>query len=189
MCIALLFTINSYISLSNQYLNSIYNFLEVYMLDYFMIIFIILFPLGALLNKKQLMRIEFKMLNDNFEYFTNRQKWMKKIFKRLTKKLERGNIKVSHDDLLSNFNRKAMPYEYINDIEKWMINEKTDTDFFYSLKQIIPEEDIKSIEKISYRNIIFRIFEPEYFKYFWIPFMLILVYYFKPDIFDKIFDK
>lgn len=187
MGISILLIIISYLPLSIQYFDLFHIFWESHIGE--MITILILFaPIRGFLGSTDIKRFEFTMLDNNFDNFKKRQKWMNKIFKRVTKRLERGRINISHDDLIRHFNLKVLNSEdvteYLDDIEKWIVNDMDDADFYSSLTQIIPKAIIKSTKKISYRNIIFSIWDSPNFKYL----LLILLFLLKPDILYKILD-
>jgi len=151
-------------------------------------------PFYYLLEKNTRIKIEFDMLHDNLHDFSERQKWMSKIFVRLENKLEDGKIMVSHDKLIYNLNIKLMKSnnyaECLNNIEQWILHNQHDSEFYKSLKQILPEEDIKSIEKIAYKKKLLKIFEPEYISIIiWILNVVFIYLSGKPELIDKIIGK
>ena len=104
--------------------------------------------------------------------------------------LEEGNIKISYDKFIYHINIKIMDSNNIIDclknIEKWMLKNGQDNEFFISLKQILPESDIEPVEKIPYRHKILKIFDPDYFQYiFWITLALIILFL-RPELFEKL---
>jgi len=115
-------------------------------------------------------RIEFEQIFANLDYFSGRQKWLTKVFKRLGNLLKEGNINVSHDKMVYHVNIRLMESENIEqwmisdslrNIEQWMINRQRDNSILRHLREILPEEEIVSLEKATLRSRLAHI-HPEY---------------------------
>ena len=133
-------------------------------------------------------RIIFQSFFDNIDDYTKRQKWMELAFNTLEKKLRKGKIKVSSDELISKCNLKLMNSEDVkNDlikIEKWMLGNKKEkiTD---SLIKFVSEKDIEPLEKDSILDI-YNKFPSELRKVLFFILILVIVAWFFPEYVEKI---
>ena len=132
-------------------------------------------------------RIAFDVLFSNLNNFNQRQKWMKKVFKKLEEKLKQGNMKVSSDKLIYYCNLKLMNSEDIKnnlrDIERWMLGEQIEN-IVSSIKQIIPEKEIKPIERISLLDRFLQI-PTDYIKIFFLAIIIVIIAVRKPELVER----
>jgi len=116
---------------------------------------------------------------------------LKKVFTELEKKLRKGNIKVSSNKLIYYCNLKLMKSEDITnnlrDIERWMLRGQTEN-MHNSIKQIIPEEEIKPIEKISLLDLFYQI-PSDLRKCIFLVIVAAIVLVWKPELVEKLIDQ
>ncbi|MFX1508594.1 MAG: hypothetical protein ACFFDC_21130 [Promethearchaeota archaeon] len=154
----------------------------------FVFLYFPFFLFGTAVSKSGEIRISFEALFSRINNFDQRQKWSKKVFELLEGILERGNVKVSSDKLLYHFNLKLMNSEDIQkdlrDIECWMLGKQTKK-IVNSIKQIIPEDEIKPIEKTSLLDRFLQI-PSDYIKYFFFTIIVVIVLIVKPEWVEKL---
>ena len=153
----------------------------------FVFLYVPFFAFGSAITDSGEIRITFEALFSNINNFNQRQKWLKKIFGELEEKLKKGNMKVSSDKLIYYCNLKLMNSEDIKnnlrDIERWMLGEQIEN-VVNSIKQIIPEEEIKPIEKISLLDRFFQI-PPDFRKALYIAIIFVIIVVLKPELVEK----
>ncbi len=154
----------------------------------FLFLYIPFLFLAVPITTKGELRIVFENLFLNFNNFNKRQKWLKKIFDTLEKKLKKGKVKISSNKLIYHCNLKLMDSEDIKKelrtIEQWMLEEKTEK-LVTSIKKIIPEEEIKPIKKTSILDRFFQIPE-DVRKYLILAIIIIVLILWKPELIEKI---
>lgn len=159
--------------------------------SFFYCLYAPIFCFGRAITPLGEIRIAFEALFSNINNFNQRQKWLERIFRKLEKELKKGNIKVSSEKLVYYCNVKLMKSEDIKnnlrDIERWMLREQTES-IVNSIKQIIPEEEIKPIEKISLLDRFFQI-PSDVRKYLFLAIIVVIIVLLKPEWIEKLIDK
>jgi hypothetical protein len=136
-------------------------------------------------------RIAFKELFSTLHNFDRRQKWLGKIFGKLRDNLKKGNIKVSRDKLVYHCNLKLMNPEdmtkHLIEIERWMLGEPI-RDIVNSINKIIPQEEIKPIERASVLDRFFQI-PSDIRKYIFLAIILVIFMALKPELVEKLINE
>lgn len=157
----------------------------------FIFLYFPIYVFGNAITDSGEIRIAFESLFSNLHNFKQRQKWMKKIFRKLEKKLKLGNMEVSSDKLIYYCNLKLMNSEDIQnnlrDIERWMLGEQIEN-IANTIKQIIPEKEIKPIEKISLLDRFFQI-PSDVRKYLFLAIIILIIVVLKPELVERIISE
>lgn len=136
-------------------------------------------------------RIAFNELFSTLYNFDRRQKWLRKIFGKLRDNLKKGNIKVSRDKLVYHCNLKLMNSEdmtkHLIEIERWMLGEQIG-DIANSINKIIPQEEIKPMERASVLDRFFQI-PPDIRKYIFLATILVIFIALKPELVEKLINE
>ena len=167
----------------------IYDILKFALLTFsFVFLYFPFFAFGSAITDSGETRIAFEALFSNLNNFNQRQKWLERIFGKLEEKLKKGNMKVSTDKLIYYCNLKLMNSKDIKnglrDIEHWMLGERIEN-IVNSIKQIIPEEEIKPIEKISLLDRFFQI-PSDVRKYLFLAIIIVIIVVLKPELVEKL---
>jgi len=171
----------------------IYDFTRIFVLffSFYLLYAPFFLMLASAITDSGEIRIVFEVFFSNINNFKQRQKWMKKFFKKLEEKLKKANMKVSSDKLIYHCNFKLMKSESIEnnlkDIERWMLGEQIEN-IDNSIKQIIPEEEIKPLEKIALLDRFLQI-PSDVRKYLFVAIIVVIIVVLKPEWIEKLIDK
>jgi len=158
-------------------------------------IFILSVPLETMFSEtpteKGKIRIEFEQVFINLDDFSKRQKWITKAFKRLEYLLREGNIKVSHDKMVYRTNLLMESDDTegnLRNIERWILSQQRDDSILVYVREILPEDEIKSIERIPLRRY-FTLIPEEYIKWIVLGIIVIVIALVNPEILLEFFGK
>ena len=195
----LLILIGLYISIAILVLMDVETTIAITSIEMFLWVFAIwcfFLPLNAMFSQALTfsgrVRIEFEQVFSSLNDFSGRQKWLRKVFKRLSNLLEEGKIDVPYDRLIYHFNLRSMELDSAEDtlgeIERWLLDDHRDDTILRSVREFLPEGEIKPIERIPLRKY-FTLIPEEYIKWFVLGIVVIVIAISRPQLLEKILEQ